>query len=127
MILLADSGKCQIVRVGDISSLEVSGNYVSIKKRNGEMIGGRASLAHCEKRFPPSFFRTGRNAMVNLAEVAKLNTASRNIVLTMKDGTRVTCSRIQSVYLESNSYYEHHHFLRTRQIHAGGLRASWTR
>ena len=96
MILLAESGKCQIVRVGDISSLEVSGNYISVKKRDGEMIGGRASLTHCEKRFPSSFFRTGRNAMVNLAEVAKLNIASKNIVLTMKDGTRVTLSRIQS-------------------------------
>jgi two-component system, LytTR family, response regulator len=97
MILLADSGKCQIVRVGEISSLEVDGNYISVKKRDGDMIGGRASLAHCEKRFPPNFFRTGRNAMVNLAEVAKLNAASRNIVLTMKDGTRITLSRIQSL------------------------------
>lgn len=96
MILLADSGRSAIVRVAEISTIEVSGNYVSVKKIDGEMIGGRASLAHCEKRFPPSFFRTGRNAMVNLAEVAKLNAASRNIVLTMKDGTRVTLSRIQS-------------------------------
>lgn len=76
--------------------MEVSGNYISIKKRDGEIIGGRASLAHCEKRFPSSFFRTGRNAMVNLAEVARVNTISRNIMLTMKDGTRVTLSRIQS-------------------------------
>jgi hypothetical protein len=35
--------------------------------------------------------------MVNLAAVAKVNATSRSIVLTMKDGTRVTLSRIQSV------------------------------
>jgi DNA-binding LytR/AlgR family response regulator len=97
MILLADSGKCQIVRVGDISSLQVDGNYISVKKTDGEVIGGKASLTHCEKRFPPGFFRAGRNTIVNLAEVAKLNTAARNIVLIMKDGTRVTMSRVQGV------------------------------
>jgi len=97
MILLADSGRCQIVRVGEISTIEVHGNYLSVKKFDGEMIGGRASLAHCERRFPSNFFRTGRNTMVNVAHVAKLNMATRNIGLTMKDGTRVTMSRIQSV------------------------------
>jgi DNA-binding LytR/AlgR family response regulator len=97
VILLADSGRSAIVRVGEISIIEVSGNYISVKKIDGEMIGGRASLAHCEKRFPPNFFRAGRNTMVNVAAVAKLNTATRNIGLIMKDGTRVTMSRIQSL------------------------------
>jgi DNA-binding LytR/AlgR family response regulator len=97
VVLLADRGRTQIVRVGDISSIEVDGNYISVKKTDGEVIGGRASLTHCEKRFPPGFFRAGRNMIVNLAEVAKLNTAARNIVLIMKDGTRVTMSRVQGV------------------------------
>ena len=97
MILLADACKSAIVRVSEISTIDVSGNYVSVKKIDGEMVGGRASLAHCEKRFPPSFFRAGRNTMVNIAQVAKLNTAARNIILIMEDGTRVTMSRIQSL------------------------------
>jgi len=96
VILLGDGGGAQVVRVGDISSLEISGNYMSVRKNDGESFTARGSLTYCEQRFPASFFRAGRNHLVNLAEVAKANTARRSIELTMKDGTVITMSRIAS-------------------------------
>ena len=96
VILLGDGGGAQVVRVGDISSLEISGNYMSVRTSDGESITTRGSLASCEERFPASFFRAGRNHLVNLAEVAKANMATRKVELEMKDGTLITMSRIAS-------------------------------
>jgi DNA-binding LytR/AlgR family response regulator len=96
MILLGQGWNAATVRVGDISVVEVDGNDLTVRRNGGEPITTRCSLARCKQRLPKQFFAAGRNCMVNLAEVAKVNMASRTFVLTMKDGTRVTMSRIAS-------------------------------
>ena len=96
VVLLGNGSGARVVRVGDISSVEISGNYMSVRTSDGQSVTARGSLASCEERFPASFFRAGRNHFVNLAEVAKANMATRKIELEMKDGTLITMSRIAS-------------------------------
>ena len=96
-LILAGGGRgAATLRVGDISVIEVAGNYLTLRRNDGEPVITRGSLARCKQRLPEHFFAAGRNYMVNLAEVAKVNMASKTFVLTMKDGARVTVSRKQS-------------------------------
>lgn len=95
-ILMGQGRNAATVRVGDISSIEVQGNCLTARRNGLEPIATYGSLARCKERLPASFFVTGRTCMINLAEIAKVNTASRTLVLTMKDGTVVHVSRNQS-------------------------------
>ena len=98
-ILLKDGYDGLIVCINDISFIEVTGgNYLSLKLNNGSpsSVTIRGSLARYEERLPTNFFRAGRDCIVNLAEVAKVNTARKQLVLTMKDGKEILVSRIQS-------------------------------
>ena len=97
MICLGQAWNAAIVRVGDISLIKVNGNDVTLWRNGGEPVTTRCSLAHCKQRLPEQFFAAGRNYMVNLAEVVKVDMATRTFVLTMKDGTQVTVSRLQSL------------------------------
>jgi DNA-binding LytR/AlgR family response regulator len=97
MICLGQAWNAAIVRVGDISLIKVEGNDATLWRNGGEPVTTRCSLAHCKERLPEQFFVAGRNCMVNLAEVAKVNMGARTFVLTMKDGIEVTMSRVQSV------------------------------
>jgi DNA-binding LytR/AlgR family response regulator len=100
MIIVGEGYKGQLVRVGNISTIEVDGNDITVRVNGGERVTTRCSLARCKQRLPEHFFVTGRNCMVNLAEVSKVNMASRTFVLTMKDGTVVPVSRHQSRVLK---------------------------
>jgi DNA-binding LytR/AlgR family response regulator len=84
------------IRVGDISTIEVHDNYLTVRSNDGELYETRGSLAHCKERLPSTFFTAGRHCIVNLAAVAKVNMAIQSIVFTMKDGAEVIASRKQS-------------------------------
>ena len=97
IIVLGDGAKSCVLKVCDISSIEVTGgNYMSVKKTDGESVTTRGSLARCEKRLPWQFFRASRQQMINLADVSKANLSFRKIILIMRGGDSVSLSRIQS-------------------------------
>lgn len=87
------------IRVGDISTIEVDGNSLTVRSNGAEPCETYGSLARCKERLPATFFAVGRNCIVNLAAVAKVNMATRTFVLTMKDGMVVAVSRKQSLAL----------------------------
>jgi DNA-binding LytR/AlgR family response regulator len=95
-ILIGQGYNARTVRIGDISTITVDGNLLTVCMNGLEPLTIYGTLAHCKKRLPASFFIVGRNCMVNLAEVAKVNMVTRNFVLTMKDGTVIPVSRNQS-------------------------------
>ena len=96
MVIVGEGYKGRLVRVGSISTIEVNGNDITVRANGCEPVTMRRSLGYCKARLPASFFTVGRHCMVNLAEVSKVNMASRTLVLTMKDGTTVPVSRLQS-------------------------------
>ena len=88
----------RLIRVGDIAIIEVSKNDLTITLKDGTTVVARGKLVRCAKKLPAElFFVTGRNCMVNLSQVSKVDTSARNIILTMKDGRKVMISRKQSV------------------------------
>jgi DNA-binding LytR/AlgR family response regulator len=95
-ILVGQGRGAAILRIGDISLIEVEGNDLTLRCNGGERFTSRCSLARCIQRLPGQFFAAGRKCMVNLAEVAKVNPATRSFEFTMKDGTLVPVSRKQS-------------------------------
>ena len=96
MILVGEGKDARVVKVGEISMVEVNGNYVTITT-GGDEVTNRGSLNNLEKRFPaPPFFRVNREVMVNLAAIERADLARRSIELTMRHGAVVTLSRLQS-------------------------------
>lgn len=96
VVIIGEGRFAHLVRVGSISTIEVSRNYLTVRANGLEPLLMRGSLTHCKKRFPEPFFAIGRSCMVNLAEVSKVNMSSRTFTLTMKDGTQVVTSKLQS-------------------------------
>jgi DNA-binding LytR/AlgR family response regulator len=96
MVIVGQGYKARLVRVSDISTIEVKGNDVTIRVNGCEPLMMRGSLSHCKDRLPPTFFAAGRYCLVNLVEVSKVNMAGRCFLLTMKDDALVPMSRIQS-------------------------------
>jgi two-component system LytT family response regulator len=99
VIFLREGWKdCRLARVGEIVSIEVSSIYMKIRLRGEEKaIEVRGSLRKVEERLPGEyFFRANRNEVVNLVEVARVNAATRSIMLVMRDGREVMVSRVRS-------------------------------
>ena len=96
MVIVGEGYKARLIRVGSISTIEVWGNKIIVRTNGIEPLTMLGSLAHCKKRLPAAFFCAGRSCLVNLAEVFKVDTASRLFILTMKNGTLVEMSRRQS-------------------------------
>ena len=96
VILIGKARDGRTVRVGDISTIEVDGNYLTVRSNGAEPCETYGSLARCKERLPAIFFTAGRHCIVNLAAVAKVNMSTRPLVLTMKDGMVVAVSRNQS-------------------------------
>jgi DNA-binding LytR/AlgR family response regulator len=95
-ILVGQGHNAATLRVGDITLIEVEGNDLTLRRNGGEPVTTRCSLTRCRQRLPEQFFAAGRYCIVNLAEVAKVNMATRIFEFTLKDGTRVPVSRKQS-------------------------------
>jgi DNA-binding LytR/AlgR family response regulator len=82
------------VPAADIECLQASGNYVNLRVR-GREYPLRSTLAALLPRLDPArFVRVHRSWLVNLdflAEIEPLDTGDAR--LTLRDGTRVPCSR----------------------------------
>jgi hypothetical protein len=92
--LVRKLGKEFLLSARDIEYLQASGNYVNLHVR-GRDYPLRATMAGIEPRLDPArFVRVHRSYMVNLdclAEIEPLETGDAR--LTLRDGTRVPCSR----------------------------------
>jgi DNA-binding LytR/AlgR family response regulator len=99
VVFLRAGCRSRLVRVGDIVSIDVSGNNMTVKLSNEDgAVMVRGSLERCLRKLPAElFFRAGRNCAVNLLQVARVDAASRQIVLRMKNGREVVVSRKQSL------------------------------
>lgn len=96
-IFLRDGERCWFVQLGQISRIEVDGNYATVHFRGEKAMLGR-SLATLENRLDPAlFFRANRSTLVNLRMVAAIDlSVGDGYTLTMKDGTEVEVSRRQA-------------------------------
>jgi hypothetical protein len=87
-------GKEFLLAAADIECLQASGNYVNLRVR-GRDYPLRSTLAALVPRLDPArFVRVHRSWLVNLdflAEIEPLETGDAR--LTMRDGTKVPCSR----------------------------------
>lgn len=92
--LVRKLGKEFLLAANDIEFLQASGNYVNLHVR-GRAYPLRATMAGIEPRLDPArFVRVHRSYMVNLdslAEIEPLETGDAR--LTLRDGTRIPCSR----------------------------------
>ena len=92
--LVRTLGKEFLLAANDIEYLQASGNYVNLHVR-GRAYPLRATMAGIEPRMDPArFVRVHRSYMVNLdclAEIEPLETGDAR--LTLRDGTRLPCSR----------------------------------
>lgn len=96
-IFLRDGERCWFVQLGQVSRIEVDGNYATVHFRGERAMLGR-SLATLEGRLDPSlFFRANRNTLVNLRMVVAIDLAvGDGYTLTLKDGAEVEVSRRQA-------------------------------
>lgn len=96
-IFLRDGERCWFVQLGQVSRIEVDGNYATVHFRGEKAMLGR-SLATLEARLDPAlFFRANRNTLVNLRMVTAVDLAvGDGYTLTLKDGAEVDVSRRQA-------------------------------
>lgn len=96
-VFLRDGERCWFVPLGQVSRIEVDGNYTRVHFRGEHAMLAR-SLASLEARLDPAlFFRANRNALVNLRMVQAVDlSVGDGYVLTLKDGAEVGVSRRQA-------------------------------
>ncbi len=96
-VFLRDGERCWFVQLGQVSRIEVDGNYATVYFRGEKALLGR-SLATLESRLDPAlFFRANRNTLVNLRLVQGIDlSVGEGYTLTMKDGAEVEVSRRQA-------------------------------
>ncbi len=96
-LFIRDGEHCHFVRLGEISLINVEGNYVRVFFRNTKALLCR-SLNYVEERLDPAiFFRANRQQMVNMDFVARIEPwIGDGLMLSLKDGTQVEVSRRQA-------------------------------
>lgn len=96
-VFLRDGERCWFVQLGQISRIEVDGNYATVFFRGEKAMLGR-SLATLEARLDPAlFFRANRSTLVNLRMVSAIDlSVGDGYTLTLKDGAEVEVSRRQA-------------------------------
>ena len=99
-VFLRDGERCWIVPFGDIFLLESDGNYTRVYFRNERPLIRRSLNALETQLDPAMFFRAGRNAILNLKWIEKVDlAASGGLVATLRGGREVEISRRQSAWL----------------------------
>jgi len=89
--------KGRVVRVGDIVTINVSKNELSVRLHDKTLHVIRGSLVNVMRKLPSDlFFVVDRNCAVNLSQIGKVNGAMRNISLQLTDGREIIVSREQS-------------------------------
>ncbi len=96
-VFLRDGERCWFVNAGEISHVEMDGNYATVHVRGQQVLLTR-SLASLEARLDPAlFFRASRSVLVNLRHVARVDPAvGEGYTLTLRSGAEVDVSRRQA-------------------------------
>ncbi|MCK7595519.1 LytR/AlgR family response regulator transcription factor [Pseudomarimonas salicorniae] len=96
-VFLRDGERCWFVAAGEISHVEMDGNYATVHFRGQHALLTR-SLASLESRLDPAlFFRASRGALVNLRHVVRVDPAvGEGYTLTLRCGAEVEVSRRQA-------------------------------
>src|SRR5258705_13241026 len=100
-IFLNDNAKCWLVQSSNILSLEADGNYTQIHLTDATTILIRCAFHKCEHQLDPStFFRTGRDCIVNLNHVKEVRIFdNKRYMFVMSNGKEVILSRQNSLRL----------------------------
>jgi two-component system, LytTR family, response regulator len=86
-----------LVRVTDIFLMESEGNYTRLHFGNERPLVQRSLAALQERLDPAVFFRAGRQHIVNLKWVDRVESGiGGNLLITLRGGTTVEMSRRQS-------------------------------
>jgi len=96
-LIVKSSGRVFFVRAEDIDWVEASGNYVKIHTKNEAHLL-RESMKNMEAKLDPKIFvRIHRSAIVNIDRIKELEPWFHGeYVVIMRDGTRLTASRVFS-------------------------------
>jgi len=96
-IFIKDGDKCWLVKVGNISLLEIVGNYTRVYFDDEKAMHYK-SLNQIEVKLPDElFFRANRQQMINTKHISKVTAWSGDkLKLTMNNGEEVELSRRQS-------------------------------
>lgn len=101
-LIVKSSGRVFFVRTEEIDWVEASGNYVKVHTKNDAHLL-RESMKNMEAKLDPkSFVRIHRSAIVNLDRIKELEPWFHGeYIVIMRDGTRLTASRVFSDRLSS--------------------------
>ena len=96
-LIVKSSGRVFFVRTEEIDWVEASGNYVKIHTRNDAHLL-RESMKNMEGKLDPkTFVRIHRSAIVNIDRIKELEPWFHGeYIVIMRDGTRLTASRVFS-------------------------------
>jgi two-component system LytT family response regulator len=96
-LIVKTAGRVFFVRVEDVDWVEASGNYVKVHAK-GEAHLIRESMKNMEARLDPKrFVRIHRSAIVNIDRIKELEPWFHGeYIVIMRDGTRLTASRVFS-------------------------------
>jgi two-component system LytT family response regulator len=101
-LIVKSSGRVFFVRAEDIDWVEASGNYVKIHTKSDAHLL-RESMKNMEGKLDPRIFvRIHRSAIVNIDRIKELEPWFHGeYVVIMRDGTRLTASRVFSERLSA--------------------------
>jgi two-component system, LytTR family, response regulator len=96
-LIVKSSGRVFFVRTEEIDWVEASGNYVKIHTKNEAHLL-RESMKNMEAKLDPKIFvRIHRSAIVNIDRIKELEPWFHGeYIVIMRDGTRLTASRVFS-------------------------------
>jgi two-component system LytT family response regulator len=107
-LLAVKSGdQYRFVEVGDIDWIEADGNYIRLHMGKQERLVHK-SLQEMEENLldPSRFVRIHRSTIVNLSRIAAVEPLfHRELSVTLKDGTRLVCSRRYRPRLQDRVYF----------------------
>jgi two-component system LytT family response regulator len=96
-LIVKSGGRVYFLRTEDVDWVEAAGNYVKIHAK-GEAHLLRESMKNMETRLDPKIFvRVHRSAIVNIDRIKELEPWFHGeYIVIMRDGTRLTASRVFS-------------------------------
>ena len=96
-LVIKSGGRVHFLRTDEVDWVEASGNYVKIHT-NGDAHLLRESMKNMEQRLDPrTFVRIHRSSIVNIDRIKELEPWFHGeYVVIMRDGTRLTASRVFS-------------------------------
>lgn len=94
LVLISDGVKGRVVRLSDIRSFSVEGNYLTAETTDGEKIMMRGSLKRLlAKLNGGDFVPISRACVVNLASVREAFHWGKGVELTLDNGSKLLASK----------------------------------